>query len=369
MSEMVENGKQRLETEAESSGIKVPTLNLNGLFGTDFNLSRNVAVNILQQMDGLPKISETIQRGLSDMFSSKLAVQNSFNATASVLQSILEHERQIVHMNLMPLIDSRSILEGIFKSLQPALEATRISIARDLARMSRGLESVRQYFEQERETAEAFLYAGFCMAPSMSNTLIQRVVALRRENKKKRIAETIMRYYQNKSYARLKAMVVRWETNPLFSPRMQIIRDALQGHLSRQYTLSIPVLLTQAEGIAVDFLLHYEIPTKSLTNKQVFTDALNETTAVRMRFAVHESVTTFVDTILYAKKSFETLPIRSKERINRHAILHGRQVNYATERNSLRVLLLLDALSALTIELHDDKKPRTKRRALQGKPK
>ncbi len=367
MSERIETNEQTAEVQAETAGTTVPTLNLDKFLRTDLNLTRDIAVQVLQQMGTFPRISETIQHGLGDLISARSAIQNSVLTSAQILQN-LESTRQSLAMTVAPLLDTRRVLEGIFKSVQPVLEATRLSLARDMAGIVRGMESVHKYFEQEEATAEAFLYAGFCMAPSMSHALIERVVALRRANKKKLIAQTIMRYYQNKSHARLKAMVSKWETNSLFAPRMKIIRDALNAHLNRQYNLSIPTLLTQAEGIAGDFALYHEIPTK-LTNKQVFTDALNETTVARMRFAIHESVTTFVDTTLYANKKFETLPIRSKERINRHVILHGRQVNYGTERNSLRVFLLLDALSALTIDLEDEENPNPKRRARKGKRK
>ena len=40
--------------------------------------------------------------------------------------------------------------------------------------------------------------------------------------------------------------------------------------------------------------------------------------------------------------------------LNRHAILHGHDVNYATEANSLRCILLLDYVCGVHLILQDE---------------
>ena len=56
----------------------------------------------------------------------------------------------------------------------------------------------------------------------------------------------------------------------------------------------------------------------------------------------------YLEGTLYEYKDFRHYPTtRRLEKLNRHAIMHGYQLNYATRLNSLRCFLALDSLSML----------------------
>lgn len=357
----------RLASSIKMPEITFPDLDKSILAAHELDIMREAASHALRGINPKDNLGLMLAAGLADLVKANFVIQPAIPEYVQKLRESIELQDAEFRSYISSIIDSQRVLENVFESLNPAVEAIRQHFIEQNAMLGRALEPLHQYFQQEEQAAEAFLYAGFCMAPSMNSKLVQRVKTLRTENKKRMIAQAIMRYYQSKNYARLKAMVSNLESNALFAPRMPIIRDALLAHLNRQYTLSIPALLTQIEGVVGDFARHREIPTK-LAKKQLFSDTLDNIPSNWMRLAVHKSVTEFVDTTLYASKDFKKLGLRNKERINRHVVLHGRQVNYASERNSLRLFLLLDAFSALKIEPPaNPKRRRAKRSSDKGK--
>jgi hypothetical protein len=64
-----------------------------------------------------------------------------------------------------------------------------------------------------------------------------------------------MGYYQRDNYKYLIEAVQSWESHPLFVPRMHILKDALQAHCRGLYTLSVPALINQIEGVLNDYVI------------------------------------------------------------------------------------------------------------------
>ncbi|MCC7165479.1 MAG: hypothetical protein IT331_23480 [Anaerolineae bacterium] len=357
----------RLATSVKMPEIIFPDVESSKRLLLQSDALREAVSRALEGINTSASLQGMLAAGIGELVKANLVIENPLRDYAQKIEESLSLQKTELQAHLASAFDSRKLLENVFQTLNPAVEAMRQMAAEQETMLARAMEPLRQYFRQEKEAAEAFLYAGFCMAPSMNSALVERVKTLHAQKKKNLIAQTIMRYYKSRNYARLKGMVSGWETNPLFAPRMATIHDAFDAHLDRRFTLSIPVLLMQIDGVVGDFARHYQIET-NLAKKQMFTDTLDSIPSDWMRLGVHESVSRFVDATLYAWKDFKRLPLRNKERINRHLVLHGRQVNYANERNSLRLFLLLDAFSALRIEPQANLKLR-RRKSVSSKPK
>jgi len=110
-------------------------------------------------------------------------------------------------------------------------------------------DKLAKLLEYHKDSAEAFKSAGWSIAPSMNRELKEKVVLLHQQNKTRYVSQVVLGYYHRNNFERLKNTVATWETNPLFSSRMHIFKAALEAHCNGTYTLSVPALLAQIEGI------------------------------------------------------------------------------------------------------------------------
>jgi hypothetical protein len=140
------------------------------------------------------------------------------------------------------------------------------------------------------------------------------------------------------------SMIERWTTVEIIKKRLHILKDVIKAHLNKDYTLSIPTLLPQIEGTLRD----YDYNGKQISKK---------------------TLSGFIDLLLQDKDEY--IPVKGlivdelyehfkwgdekSPALSRHAILHGSDVSYNTEINSLRVILIYDMIVEL-ITMMDYKK-------------
>jgi hypothetical protein len=127
-----------------------------------------------------------------------------------------------------------------------------------------------------------------------------------------------------------------WARNQQLVSRMEILRDALEAHANRKYSLSVPVFISQLEGL---------IATARGRGKMNFAEMkAHVDKIVQTEHLMGPHVSAFVNSILLA--TFEhgaNLPFD----FSRHAILHGGDVSYGTEWNSIRAIALFDYIQAI----------------------
>jgi hypothetical protein len=131
-------------------------------------------------------------------------------------------------------------------------------------------------------------------------------------------------------------LLCAWSCNPQVVPRMGILRDALGAHADGKYSLSVPVLISQLEGL---------IATARGGGAMNFVQMKTHiNTVVEDEHLMGEHVSAFVHSILLA--SFKHGANTSFD-FSRHAILHGGDVSYGTEWNSIRAIALFDYIQSL----------------------
>jgi hypothetical protein len=118
-----------------------------------------------------------------------------------------------------------------------------------------------------------------------------------------------------------------------FPHRAHLIKAAFTAHGRREYALSIPVLLAQADGICKEVASQYYFMKQ---NKKPRTAIyVEEITADSFRAALLSPLA-------------QTLPIGASERsvasdvLNRHAVLHGDSLDYGNRSNSLKAISLIN---------------------------
>lgn len=150
--------------------------------------------------------------------------------------------------------------------------------------------------------------------------------------------ETAMLRWHSKEY--LKKMVDDWKSSPLLRSRSHILESAIKAHVQGEYVLAIPVFLTQIEGIiASGFRFTGWMNGKKL--KEHLDSVLHEALIIKNE---NEAFRGFFTNILMATffhgNSMKIQP-------NRHAILHGADIQYGTEANSLKLILVIENLRRL----------------------
>lgn len=177
------------------------------------------------------------------------------------------------------------------------------------------------------------------------------------------VKEAFIEYFEENQWGVLQEIVASWEENPYFVRRMSILHDALEAHIQGKYTLSIPALLSQVEGVASGIV---EKPAGD-TTRIMKTAIENIDYGNFVRAACKDILVAFVTSpVGYGgvKSEYMTLEkypewLKAKghlesQTLNRHAILHGMQIDYASKENSLRALLLLDVLFWMKREEWDE---------------
>jgi len=122
----------------------------------------------------------------------------------------------------------------------------------------------------------------------------------------------------------------------MFPHREVIVTKAFRAHKNNDYELSIPVLLAQIDGVCFDFT-KYEYFKK--------TNASNPKTS---KYFDDIKVNELFDRLLEPLKKTTSLSqntdieaVYQNYFLNRHMIMHGKDVSYATEINSCKVISFL----------------------------
>jgi hypothetical protein len=201
-----------------------------------------------------------------------------------------------------------------------------------------------------------FISANIWFPHSATGHLIHRIKALVDAGNvtPSDIQAEFIRYFEEEDWKYLCIMVESWMNNSFFTPRKEIILDSLDAHVRGTYTLSIPTLLPQVEGIASEIL---EKPVGSIA--RLTKEAVKGFSKGRSRDKAElEGILNLLTNPVYfgsppSGKDSTRLRFsnwinqkgkREEEIINRDAILHGFHIKYASKLNSLRVFLVLDLL-------------------------
>lgn len=129
----------------------------------------------------------------------------------------------------------------------------------------------------------------------------------------------------------------------MYPERNRFITEAFDAHRTGKYLFSIPIFLSLADGIT--YLKTGEACLFSSSDKQ---PKIKQTQF--MKNLIDESL--LLEAMLSAVTNFSAInkPERMDDNrffLNRHTILHGKNLDYDTEMNSLKVISLLNYLACL----------------------
>ena len=153
------------------------------------------------------------------------------------------------------------------------------------------------------------------------------------------------------SYLRERIDSIGRDLSESYPHRSQIFQDAFEAHRAGQYTLSVPVFLSQADGIWRErFHEHFfQISIRRKSLKEYENNLQHYKNNPQLYY-----VATML-TLLEPREKGENNPLWANERersssfyaLNRHQVLHGESVDYATEQNSFKAIVLLDCFRGI----------------------
>ena len=157
------------------------------------------------------------------------------------------------------------------------------------------------------------------------------------------------------NYSNSKIPEIREKLGKYFPKRLKIINDTLNAHEKNIYTLSIPILLIQAEGICKEIInitpfINVKSRKKYLKMQEKINEKLNKLEINGISVRVDSITDIFLEYLLSEtdiNRSMKSIIKQKKKNkkynpLNRDYILHGDDFKYANEKNSCKAISFLN---------------------------
>jgi hypothetical protein len=175
------------------------------------------------------------------------------------------------------------------------------------------------------------------------------------------ITNYILAYFSQNQWERLAKMVDGWNFNG-FSSRREHFQDALEVHRQGRYTMTVPGLVFQVEGIVREFIL----TTDNFTHhrfepvRRIFQEKFDQLNAIpqdrKITYEDVELIENYHNLAVLGRlyDTYRPEEGQAPETVNRHAIGHGLWTGYNTVEASTYLFLILDMLHAMMKQLARD---------------
>jgi hypothetical protein len=172
-------------------------------------------------------------------------------------------------------------------------------------------------------------WTGFLTIPEL-----RELYGLWKEGKKEKVKDFFYNWFSDEK--KINNLIEDFNKNDLFKPRIHILEKALNAHLSTDYELSIPIILSQIDGIFID-------KHKALTGLITFTSKCKDCGAI-VKTKIPLNANNISKYLL--KKENEYLPFFLDHVVDtfdnlRNDILHGKKLDYADKDLSTKLILTL----------------------------
>jgi len=194
-------------------------------------------------------------------------------------------------------------------------------------------ELIRDWSNEARGHLKVLLSMGWCLDPYAVNEWAGAIAQKMEDGEAAEAEAWLIEYFRGH------ASIIEDRVSDQSAARAPLLRDAFAAHREGRYALSIPVMLAQAEGLARDVM-----------GLKLFSKAErpNARATGTLRLAL---ISAFYEKANVVIRNTDELP-QGFDGLNRHAVLHGIDSNYATEVNGLRAISLLNLVAFLAS--HED---------------
>lgn len=220
-------------------------------------------------------------------------------------------------------------LKEVIPKLDFEIESFKESINKVVLRLG------NYFIQTNSELYRNLTELGWFMADELPPIGIQDLISKKDYDK---IDKLFVKYFKKKK------RIIKNNTIDKYPHRRLLITASFKAHQRKQFELSIPLMLAQIDGICFE-----------ITNQNIFSKNNKYTTNVWVnKYRIDGLLGSMLEP-LKAHPAMVAQIDQSKKysrAVNRNGILHGRDLNYATEENSLKTISLLNYVSKTVYEIN-----------------
>jgi hypothetical protein len=233
------------------------------------------------------------------------------------------------------LPDLTSVITETLRPLQDALAAVTLDMRRSMASVAETMRPMLERLERYPGICVEFGWPPFDAALSV----IAEVVDLYDEKGEQARSEVDGLFTRQISRQRIRDLMQEWSECHLLRRRAHILDAAMRAHLRRDYAVTVPVLLASVEGVIADLHVPKGRMMQADVARYLAETFASEDEPERWSSQLNEAArSVIVDAMVGSFVHGDPLP----REVRRNAVLHGADVAYDTEANSLKAILMLD---------------------------
>ena len=299
----------------------------------------------------VPPIDPSVRRALEHIQRVELGAADALGAIAGS-QAFTQIQELATHVGRQPevLLKALAPLEPVIEEMQRAAErrqslleqifrpyqVSAFALHQLQNRLLGPLQALGEMDAREERLCGLLAQRGWVISPSLPYIATQELLRIHDEDGIEALEATLIALFDGE---RLAENLGRCYDRPSFERRRHLFEQALTAHRRGDYGLSVPVWLSQTDGIVFEELQidkvfsrdkrRYQRLQTELGGEEEFRDhLLNGLLAVLE--ALGDSVSNLVT------------PEQVSAELRRHRILHGLDLEYGTERNSIQGVLILE---------------------------
>lgn len=217
-------------------------------------------------------------------------------------------------------------------------------------------ESEKENRIAEKQVVTVLRKYKWFVCPSMPYVGLRTILVVARMKGRKdaEINRLFIDYFERNDWANLASMVDSWDENPLFKPRMPIIKGCvktMQMGRSGRYNaclVVLPTLISQLDGLVTDYLKKHNIPFKGAFSDQSRgrKSQFRANSPQLLPEDLNELAMDIFLNILF-QRSQPGKPLATPFNFNRHKIMHGESMRFGRKDYVIRAFMVLDLLACL----------------------
>lgn len=270
--------------------------------------------NLTKFLEKMDKESNSFQTAMTSLEKNIEGLQNLINSIPEALIAVIERSQKVASQiqKQLSTIYNPDFIQAIQKLLPPP------EVIENLKKVQTTIKA-----------GEILNSLGWWIFPDMTCDDFEKFIKWHEENDDGMIQEVLISYYDN-----VEGIIEDWENNPVLKKRVHILEDVIWAHNQGKYTLSIPSILPQIEGIIIEgteekgYVKQNKIP--ELAEKLITQGDSHDFR--------HYFFLTIIESLI--KANFEWG--NPEENFGRSPVLHGFFTNYDNREYSLKLILLFD---------------------------
>lgn len=220
------------------------------------------------------------------------------------------------------------------RSMPPEWNRPIVLDAETSAALSRTQERMTQVPGEIRELSVNFAKRGWYVWLDMPFTFLYSLRAGLKQRHFEAVDAAMARYFKSEG-RRIESCIIE-----AFPKRKTILSASFRAHRREDYALAVPVFLSQADGICAEL-----IGVGFYSRKK----GVPRTASAVARLMEDEFMSSILEPLRVAGalNAFEDERHQYPDVLNRHEVLHGKSIDYATALNSFRAFSLLAYLASV----------------------